>query len=167
MNNSEKSAHVHCFICTFDYYFYITNKIIWVCFTRKYNFSFSIKKSIQFVTILCNSLSNLLAISEWKLFLHHFFSVYHKSLHMMSIWLLKRCFKRFIVTVTDLWRNCSFDLNCSMNQWIEFTEQINDSVTVNSLKLWMFERSLFCSPMLHLFNQKYSKILILWNIITI
>ncbi len=34
-------------------------------------------------------------------------------------------------------------------------------------KIFCFERSLLRSPMLHLFDQKYCKIEILWNIITI
>ncbi len=32
---------------------------------------------------------------------------------------------------------------------------------------YIFEGNLFCSPKLHLFDQKYSKTAQLWNIITI
>jgi len=65
--------------------------------------------------------------------------------------------------------------------YIKFIDFIADGAKCNNMWKWCFcvycictiqkflkvFESLFCSPRLHLFDQKYSKTVILWNIITI
>jgi len=51
---------------------------------------------------------------------------------------------------------------------INFSNEVHSCSTFGLVVFFnVFERSLLCSPKLHLFDQEYSKTVILWNIITI